>query len=395
MNVSPAESLALLPASERANLLRDLTEAEAAELEFDWRFWARPDQVEPPGVWSIWYVQTGRGWGKTRTAAEWVRAHAADTARFSLVGRTAGDVRDVMVEGVSGILACFPPAERPNYEPSKRRITFRSGAVATLFASEEPDQLRGPQCERFWAEEIATWKYPIETWDNLMLGWRLGDRPRGLITSTPRPVALVRRLLKDPNVYVTRGSSHANRANLSEAYYRTVIAPYEGTRLGRQEVHGELLDDVPGALWTRALIERARIAATPRQLVRVAVAIDPAASHGESAHETGIVAGAVDAAGHGYLLDDLSLRGTPDEWASAALAAYHRLKADVIVAEANNGGDMVEDVIRTRDRNANVRKVHASRGKLARAEPVSALYEQGRIHHVGAHFETLEDDLCA
>jgi phage terminase large subunit-like protein len=380
--------------AERTRILADLTAEEWAALEYDWAFWARRNQLPPHGDWFIWLVLAGRGFGKTRTGAEWVRAQveARQVNRIALVARTASDVRDVLVEGESGILAISPPWFRPRYEPTKRRLTWPNGAVATTYSAEQPEELRGPQHDAAWCDELAAWRYP-EAWDMLMFGLRLGERPRCVVTTTPKPIKLVRGLLQRSDVAVTRGSTYENRVNLAPPFLSQIVKRYEGTRLGRQEIAAELLDDIPGALWTRDVVERARVCEIPA-LRRVVVAIDPAASVSDGADETGIIAAGLGEDGHGYVLDDLSGRYAPPEWARRALALYHARHADRIVAEVNNGGDMVETVIRTLDPSASFKAVRATRGKATRAEPVAALYEQARVHHLGA-FPALEDQLCA
>src|SRR6478735_4691069 len=364
----------------------------AAAFEYHWRYRARPEQLPPGGSWRVWLLMAGRGFGKTRCGAEWVRAEVkAGRRRIALVGPTAADARDVMVEGEAGILAISPDHERPLYEPSKRRLTWRNGAVATTFSADEPERLRGPQHDAAWCDELGAWRYP-EAWDMLMFGMRLGADPRTVVTTTPRPAKLIRDLVRDPICVVTRGSSYENRGNLAPAFFDQIIRKYEGTRLGRQELDAELLEDTPGALWSRALIEAARppMGFVMPDLVRVVVAIDPAASSGEDADETGIIVAGKDANGHGYVLADQSGRYPPTEWARTAIGLYRQYKADRIVAEVNNGGDMVEATVRMVDPNVSYATVHASRGKVMRAEPVAALYEQHRVHHVGA-FPTLED----
>ncbi len=335
----------------------------------------------------------GRGFGKTRTGAETIRARVTALAarRVALVAPTAADARDVMVEGESGILAISPPWDRPRYEPSRRRLTWANGAIATLYSADEPERLRSPQHDAAWCDELAAWRYP-EAWDMLLFGLRSGTDPRVVVTTTPRPTRLIRELLADPTVVVTRGTTYENRANLAPAFLRQIVCKYEGTRLGRQELEAEILDDVPGALWSRGIIEATRSRTAPT-LVRVVVAIDPAATSTEGADETGIIVAGKDAQGRGWVLADASGRYQPTEWARTAVSAYHAHAADRIVAEVNNGGEMVEATLRMIDRNVPFTAVRASRGKLARAEPVAALYEQGRIHHVGA-FPLLEDQMC-
>lgn len=367
----------------------------ADALENSWPAVARPNQLRPPGDWwQIWLLLAGRGFGKTRTLAEWVcdQAASGQASRIALVAATAADARDVLVEGESGILAVAPPWCRPIYEPSKRRLTWPNGVIATTFSAEEPDRLRGPQHDAAVCDELASWSHP-ETWDMLQFGLRLGRKPRCLIATTPRPTKLLRELLarEGHDVVVTRGSSYDNKANLAPAFFAQIVKKYEGTRLGRQELNAELLEDTPGALWSQGLIDGTRISAAP-ELTRIVVAIDPAATSGEDADETGVVVVGQDKDGQGYVLADCSGRYTPIEWARIAISAYRTHHADRIVAERNNGGDMVEATLRMVDQNVPVTTVWASRGKVTRAEPISALYEQGRMHHVGT-FPQLEDQL--
>ena len=396
-NASLAESLASLPEHQRNQILSELSDEEAAELEYDWNAWARPNQLPPPGDWNYWMLMAGRGFGKTRSGAEAIRKFAADGyRRIHLVGATAADVRDVMITGESGLLSCYPPAERPLYEPSKRLITFQNGAQAIAFSADEPERLRGPQCDAFWADEVAAWRFGQEAWDNLMFGFRLGALPRGVVTTTPKPIKLVKDILSDPSTVVTRGSSYENRSNLAPAFYNTIIRKYEGTRIGRQELLAELLEDVPGALWLRGVIDAARVTLSDirlDQFIRIVVAIDPAVTANENSDETGIICAAMTEAQHIYVLADGSLRGSPNEWARAACRLFLKYNADRIVAEVNNGGDLVEHNLRAVHQMIPYRAVRASRGKVIRAEPVAALYEQGRCHHIGI-FPELEDQMC-
>jgi predicted phage terminase large subunit-like protein len=390
MPITSAEASRLAANLERVPLADD----DADAVLDDWRIWARPSQLPPQGAWRVWLLLAGRGFGKTRSGAEWVRAQAESGAaeRIALVAPTARDARLVMVEGESGLLAIAPGKRRPVFEPSKRQLTWPNGAVATLFSADEPDRLRGPQFDAAWCDELAAWRYPA-AWDMLMMGLRLGTNPRVVVTTTPKPVKLIRALLASPDCAVTRGGTRENAKNLAPGFLAAILKQYDGTRLGRQELDAELLEDMPGALWSRDQIERARIDEAP-VLRRVVVAIDPAASTGEEADETGIVVAALGQDSQGYVLDDLSGRFSPHDWASRALEAYRVHRADRIVAEVNNGGAMVEATSRVLDAGVSYKPVHASRGKLARAEPVAALYEQGRIHHVGA-FPALEDQMCA
>lgn len=384
----------LSPAS-RKRILNELSDREAAALLWDWEFWARPKQLPPAGGWRVWLILAGRGFGKTRTGAEWVRslAEAGRARRIALVAETAADARDVMIEGESGLLACCPPRARPRYEPSKRRVTWPNGAVATSFSADDPDQLRGPQFDAAWADEVAKWRYEA-AWDNLMLGLRLGADPRCVATTTPRPRAWLARLIADPGTVVTGGRTRENAANLAPAFLDQILARYAGTRLGRQEIDGELLMEVPGALWSRALIEAARTRPmSAADLARVVVAVDPAVTAGTDSAETGIVVAAVDADGRFRVLEDLSGRLSPDLWARRAAEAFHRHRADAVVCEVNQGGDLVAATLRTVDPSLPVRSVRATRGKRLRAEPVAALYEQGRVSHDGA-FPALEDQMA-
>jgi len=400
-------SLASLPPPARAKVIRALTETEALELLHCWRAWARPEQLAPTGEWDYWLICAGRGFGKTRSGAEWVleKVEREGKKRIALVARTAADIRDVMVEGESGILACAHPARRPEWNPSKRRLTWRNGAIATTFSAEEPDSLRGPQYEAAWCDELAAWRYGQETWDQLQMVLRLGTHPQACITTTPRPTPLVKSLLADPytpgrggGTVVTRGSTYDNKANLAPSFVRKILRKYEGTRIGRQELYAEVLDDNPGALWKRAWIDSGRVSKAP-QLVRVVVAVDPAVSANANSAETGIVIAGLGRDGHGYVIGDASLSASPAAWGAAAVTAYNVHEASFVVGEVNNGGDLVESNIRTAGRDAKpptavpYKAVRASRGKATRAEPIAALYEQGRVHHVGS-FAQLEDQLC-
>ena len=386
----------MLDEPQRTEALKSLTEAQARELLYDWRFWARPKQLPPPGQWSTWIIRAGRGFGKTRSGSGWVHQRAMEAKRWiALVARTPADARDYMIEGPGGILVNAKPEERPIYEPSKRRLTWPNGTWATIYSDGEPEQTRGFSGDTAWLDEFAKYRYPKIVWDNLQFGMReaSADQPRQLITTTPRPLALLRQIEALPETVTITGSSYENRSNLDPNWFKKTIAAYEGTRVGRQEIYAEILDDVPGALWSRRNLDEYRVAAAP-ELKRVIVAVDPAASSEDASNETGIVVAGADVSNHGYVLDDWSLRGSPDEWAKRAVAAYRRFEADRIVAEKNQGGEMVEAVIRSVSRDVPVTLVYASRGKYVRAEPISALYEQGRIHHVGT-FATLEDQMIS
>ena len=366
--------------------------------EMPWSALARPEQIAPPGDWLTWLILAGRGWGKTRTGAEWVQANVGRYGRWILAGRTSGDLRDIMIEGESGILRIARPPNRPSYEPSKRRLTWPNGAVAVLRSADEPEGFRGLQGEASWVDELAAWEHP-EAWKQLQLGIRLGEQPRQVVTTTPRPTPLIRELLADAGTIATRGSTYDNRANLSPKFFRDIVSRYEGTRLGRQELHAEILDDLPGALWSRSLFTYAEAPlrhqhdAIEPEYTRTVVAIDPAVTYGPESDETGIIVAGIGVDQRGYVRDDQSGRFSPNDWAKRAIAAYEHHHADAIVAETNNGGDMVESMLRVRGYDGRYIKVTASRGKRVRAEPIAGLYEQGRISHVRM-FTELEDQLC-
>jgi phage terminase large subunit-like protein len=401
---SPAQLLSSLPEAERTEYLNGLSIEQKANLKYHWPFWARPNQLQPAGDWATWLILAGRGFGKTRTGAETIRDWVCGSTplgkgqcvRIALIGETASDSRDVMVEGESGLLAVHPKDFRPNYEPSKRRVTWPNGAMATLYNATEPDQLRGPQHDGAWCDELAKWQYCQETWDQLQFGLRLGDHPRTIVTTTPRPLPLIKKMMNDPRVIVTRGSTLHNADNMPESFLHEIQDKYGGTRLGRQEIEGEILEDIPGALWTRQSIDDHRLPDYP-DLERVLVAVDPATSSNEGSDEHGIVVVGLarnsEGYANGYVLEDGSLKGSPEEWARRAVSLYRKWSADKIVAEKNQGGEMVSSVIRSVDRSVPITLVHASRGKYVRAEPISSLYEQGRIHHIG-RFDKLEDQMC-
>jgi phage terminase large subunit-like protein len=531
-NLSVENLLALEPEAVQEAILSQLSEAQCASLLYDWDgYKARPSQQIPPGDWRYWLIQAGRGFGKTRTGAETVREWVSRGYRIiHLVGATAADTRDVMVQGEAGLMSCFPPHQRPFYEPSKRLVTFHTGAQAHLFSADEPERLRGPSCSAFWVDEIClakgtlietvsgprkieniragdivhtrvglravvkawrtsrsaplwelttsdgrslkgteshpvfcdgafvplrktkpgsiletwqanqhrscgavpcvvsvgptgergevfnlevegqheyyangilthncSWRFGQDSWDNLNFGFRLGNDPRGVITTTPKPIKLLKDIIKDPHTHVTRASSYENRANLAPAFFDSIIRKYEGTRLGRQELEAELLEDIPGALWTRAMIDAYRLKLVDIRwdlIIRIVVAIDPAVTSGEDSDETGIIVCGLTVSLHVIVIEDLTCRETPLGWARIAVAAYKNRRADRIVGEVNNGGDLVEANIRAVAPEVSFRAVRASRGKAVRAEPIAALYEQGRCHHIGAMPE-LEDQLVS
>ena len=394
------DALLDLPEAERLAELRLLSRLEQEELRYYWRLWARAAQLAPPGDWRTWLIMAGRGFGKTRAGAEWVRALAdADPqARIALVGSSLGDARAVMVEGESGLLAVCADSHFPAFEPSLKRLIWPNGAQATLYSALEPESLRGPQHSHGWCDEIAKWDNVSDkarrTWDNLLLGLRLGTDPRLMATTTPRAVPLVKRL-NDANpdeVIVTRGATEENRHNLPPRYISDIRKAFGQTLLGRQELDGELIADVAGALWSRAMIEAAREAAAPCPPIRVVVAVDPPASaHGDAC---GIIVCALGADGIARVLADASVeKASPERWARKVAAAAAAWSADRVVAEANQGGAMVGSVLRAAEISLPIKLVHAARGKVARAEPVAALYEAGRVRHAG-NFPQLEDELC-
>ena len=401
--LSPAQILAMLPDDERQQLMGQLSTALRAQLRYQWAFHGRPDQHAPPGDWLTWLALAGRGWGKTRTGAEWVRENVCGPtpfapgrySRVAIIAETAADARDVMIEGPSGILACHPKDFRPDYEPSKRRITWKNGAWASVFNATEPDQLRGPEHDLAWGDELAKWAYARDTYDQMMFGLRQGHPPRCLITTTPRPIPLLREIVADEATVITKGVTLDNADNLAPSFIRQIQRKYEGTRLGRQELNAEILDDIPGALWTRVVLDDCRV--KPEKvpdMARVVVAIDPSGTSGDEDEgaDIGIVVAGRGVNGRGYVLADYTCKLGPDGWARRAITAYHQYEADRIVAETNYGGAMVKAVIKTADASVPYKEVKASRGKVARAEPIAAMFEQGRCHMVGGLAE-LEDEM--
>ena len=404
-------------------LMAVFTAEEAAVLNYTWRAWARPEQIAPKKKrdWAIWMYLAGRGAGKTRSGAEWIREKKRQGCRHgAFVARTAADVRDVMVEGESGILECCPSWDRPEYIPSKRLIAWpprlvsipgrrailRSGCKIHTYTAEKPDQLRGPQHDFAWADELASWPRLDEAFSNLLLGLRIGINPQLFISTTPRPIKQIRELLKDKTCVVTKGTTYDNRKNLSSNFYRYVIKRYEGTRLGRQEIQAEVLEDNPNALFTREMFDKARVhsRAEVPQLLGLAIGVDPAGTSNEGSADTGIIAAGVDENDEYWVLEDRTCHKKPNGWAREAVKSYFRNEADAIVGEVNHGGEMVEAVIRNVEKEPDVGikmsgsditfvSVRASRGKRLRAEPISTLAEQGRLHIVGSMPE-LEDQCC-
>lgn len=386
-------------------VLREILEAERERRRraraFDWKVASRPDQRLPFGDWRIWLVLAGRGWGKTRTGAEAVRSWSERFNRIGLIAPTKNDAREIMVEGESGILAVFPQDRPARYIANRFRLEFPSGSVGTIYTADEPERLRGPQHTKLWADELAAWRYP-EAWDMALLGLRLGGSPQAIITTTPKPTTLIRSLRDrslletDPfgRVVLTRGSTYENEANLAPAFLSEIVQRYEGTRLGRQELHAEILEEIEGALWSGHMIDVSRVREAP-SLVRTVLAVDPATTHGPDADETGISVAGKGEDGDFYLLASEGLRASPETWGSRVLSLYDEYEAAVIVAETNQGGEMVGAVLRsvcsrTAREMPRLVTVHAKKAKVLRAEPVVALYEQGRVHHVGL-FPVLEE----
>jgi len=390
--------LASLQDKKRKELLQSISEEDALKLIYDWHFWARPNQIAPPGDWRYWLLLAGRGFGKTRTGAEWIREQAENAAkrgikeRFAIIGGTAADTRDTMVEGEAGILAVSHPDWYPLFKPSKRRLIWPDGTLGTLYSADKPARLRGPAHHKGWLDELAIWRYE-EAYSNFDFGLRLGEHPQAVISTTPKRVKLIRELVADATIRKTKGNTYQNLANLAPGFIKQILGKYEGTHLGRQELYAELLEDAEGALWSREQIDDDRRTKHP-PLKRIVVAVDPATTSNPKSNETGIIVAGVDSHGEGWLLDDRSLLGTPKKWAEESVAGYNNYAADRVVGEANNGGDLVEVNIRTVDKTVSFKKVHASKGKFTRAEPVSALCEQHKIHHVG-NFALLEDELCS
>ena len=383
----------MLPETQRAEILASLTDQEARELEYDWRFWARQNQIAPDGHWNTWLALAGRGFGKTEAGAQWVRERVKNGARnIALVAETQKDLEEVMV---ARLLAIHAPSERPSARFKPVRITWPNGAVAFGYNGNEPDQLRGPEFDTAWVDELAKYRYARETWDMLQFTMRSGPDPRVFVTTTPRPIPVIKEIVADAKTVITRGSTFDNRANLPKQFLDKLRTRYEGTRLGRQELSAEILDDIPGALWTRDMIDAARVRCALPDMQRVVVAVDPSGTRGGSddGDSIGIVVAGRGVDGRAYVLADRTCKLSPDGWARRAVDAYKEFKADRIIAERNFGGAMVEHVIRTIDRNVSYSEVVASRGKVIRAEPVAALYEQKRVSHIG-ELSALEDQMC-
>ena len=391
-----------------ADVLSKLDPKKAEELRYTWKFWARPQQIAPEGAWNTWFINAGRGFGKTRAGVEWVREKIKEGhKRVAVIAATNGDLEKVVVRGESGFLNCCWSGDKtysgthlglPDWSPTKRVLTWDNGASVTLFSAEEPDRLRGPQFSAMWVDELASWYKDRETWDMAQFGLRLGKHPQVCVTTTPRPTKLVRDIMKNPKTIVTYGSTFDNSANLAATYIQAVKDQYEGTRLGRQELYAEIMDEASGALWTRDLLSKCEVegvddpVAFAKTLARVVISVDPAVTSNAESDMTGLVVAGIDLNGCSYILEDATDRYTPEGWATRAISLYHQYEADKIVAERNQGGDLVKYTLHTVDETIPLRLVHASRGKFARAEPISALYERGKVKHVRG-LDALEDQM--
>lgn len=402
---SGAAWLACAAPEQVEEFLGGLSDNALLALPWLFEFWALPHQLPPDGDWKAWVIMGGRGAGKTRAGSEWVRrmvegpsaAAPGRCRRVALIGETFDQAREVMVMGESGILACSPPDRRPVWEAGRRRLVWANGATATVYSAHEPEALRGPQFDAAWADELAKWKKAGDVWDMLQFALRLGEHPQQVVTTTPRNVEVLKRILRNASTVTTHAATEANRAWLAESFLAEVQARYGGTRLGRQELEGVLLDDIEGALWTTAGLEACRVDAAPK-LDRIVVAVDPAVTGGKGSDECGIVVAGVASGAEprdwrAYVLEDATVRGGPLDWARAAIAAMERHGAERLVAEVNQGGDLVESVIRQVDPLVPFRALRAGRGKGLRAEPVAALYEQGRVRHLRG-LGALEDQMC-
>ena len=404
-----AEYLRSLPKEKAEVALGSLSKKQLEELQKNWEFWARGPQLPPEGKWDIWFINAGRGFGKTRAGVEWVRSLVMQGhKRIAAVAATNSDIERVMVKGESGFLNCCSKHDKtnkgvalgfPQWSPTKRSLTWDNGAKVEFYSAEEPERLRGPQFEAAWCDELAAWNRDIDTWDMLSFCLRLGKHPQVCVTTTPKPTKLVRNILKLPNIVVTSGSTFDNEANLAKSYLKAVKDRYEGTRLGKQELYAEILEEAEGALWTTDTLEECQVSYNDLpQLNRVVLGIDPAVTANAESDMTGMVLAGVDINGHAYILGDYTEKLSPGAWASKAVKVYHENMADRIVAETNQGGDMVRHTIHGEDETVSYRSVRASRGKFARAEPIAALYERGLIHHVrnpqdGASLEELETQM--
>lgn len=399
MELSRLERLARLSKDERDQYLSQFSDEELSRLVDSYEFKARPKQLFPSGDWRIWCLLSGRGFGKSFVGSNWV-INQALTQKYpiAIIGSNAADVRDYQIEtGESSIIKQAPKWFSPQYQPSKRRLVFPNGVIAVAYTAEDPDGLRGFNGNSAWCDELAKWQYPNETWDNLQFSLRLGNNPKICVTTTPRPIKLIKELWKDPTVIKTIGSTVENKSNLADSFIHYVYDKYSGTRLGRQELEGEILFDVPGALFSYSNLDQYRVSKAP-DLKQIVVAIDPAVTANEESNETGIITFGLDANDRGYVLEDSSSIYHPHEWSTKAIQLYEKWNASYIVAEVNQGGDLVTNTIQQTAKSMGkshipIKAVRATKGKYLRGEPVGALYEQGRVSHVG-NFPTLEDQMC-
>lgn len=410
--IANADTLRKLSSKHLRQVLQELGPDKVEELTHDWKFWARPEQIEPPQspkAWNTWFINAGRGFGKTRAGVEWVREQVKlGRRRIAAVASTNSDIERVMINGESGFLTVCWKGDKtykgkemgfPTWSPTKRTLTWANGAKVEFYSAEEPERLRGPQFEAAWCDELGAWNRDEDTWDMLQFCLRLGKHPRVCVTTTPRPTKLVRKLTKNPTTYITTGSTFDNSANLAGTYLDAVKAQYEGTRLGRQELYAEILEEAEGALWTTETLDKCQISREDLpQLNRIVVALDPAVTANAESDMTGIVVAGIDVNRNGYILGDYTDKLSPQGWAAKAIELYHIYGADRIVAEVNQGGDMVKTTIFGEDDTVPYKAVRASRGKMARAEPISALYERGLVFHVrnpedGANLQELETQM--
>jgi phage terminase large subunit-like protein len=377
---------------------QELNERAAVDNSDQWDLRARPNQRIPPGEWKVWLILAGRGFGKTRTGAETIRqwVYWGGYKRIALIADTESDAREVMIEGESGLLAVHPLHDRPLFESSKRKLSWKNGAIATVYSAENYEKLRGPQFDCAWVDELAKFRLAEKVWEQLHFSLRLGPSPKIIVTTTPRSIPLLHKLIAQENkdLVMTRGTTFDNALNLSPHFLVSIKEQYEGTRLGQQELYGELVTSIEGALWKYDFFDKNRVDSVPK-LNRIVVAIDPAVTHHQTSDETGIIVAGRSDTGLAYVLEDLSGRHSPASWAQIALEAYYRWRADRLVAEVNKGGDLVERIIRSLDPHVSYKSLHATRGKLTRAEPVAALYEQNKVFHVQRGLEKLEAQLCS
>lgn len=394
-NLSKLQIFRTLPSDEQMKRIMSLTDEEADLLLYDYDWNARPNQIIPQNGWGILILKAGRGFGKTWVGAHWIKREVQTNKYCNLMGSTMNDVIKTMIMGPSGIMSICSKHEKPTFKNGE--LQWPNGARSLLFSAEEPERLRGPNHMKIWMDEVGSWRYQ-DSFDQAMFGLRLGKNPQCLITTTPRTTPLFKKLMANPRTLVMHGSTYDNKDNLAQVFLDKMADDYEGTRLGRQELYGELLEENENALWNLTMLDALRVESY-NNFSRIVVAIDPAVTNNDSSDNTGIVVCGKGEDGHYYIIEDLTMKGKPSEWATVAVNAYHKYNADRIVAETNNGGDLVEDVIRNVDRNVSYKKVTATRGKILRAEPIAALYEQKKVHHIGlgvnvSKLKKLEEQMC-